>query len=101
MAKLIQLTLGKVAIVDDDDYVYLSKYTWSAQIKGDRCYAIGTVDGQVTYMHHCILSKREGYMVDHKDRNGSNNQKANLRYATAIQNTQNRGIKSNNTAGVS
>lgn len=99
VARLIQLTQGKVAIVDDDDYAYLSRFTWSASIKGDRCYAIATVNGRLTFMHHCILVPRVGFMVDHKDRNGSNNQKLNLRYATALQNTQNQGIKKNNTSG--
>jgi hypothetical protein len=37
-------------------------------------------------------------MVDHKDRNKLNNQKSNFRSATAIQNTANQSVMSNNTS---
>jgi hypothetical protein len=42
-------------------------------------------------MHRLILAPPDGMEVDHADRNGLNNRRANLRIATRAQNLQNRG----------
>lgn len=39
------------------------------------------------------------YLIDHIDRNGTNNKISNLRLATNKQNQENRGLGSNNTSG--
>lgn len=41
----------------------------------------------------------EGFIIDHKDGDGTNNRWNNLRLATNTQNSMNRGIQSNNTSG--
>ena len=44
-------------------------------------------------MHHAILGKpSSGLMIDHKDGNGLNNTRANLRVVTRQQNDWNRGF---------
>lgn len=95
--KEIKLTKGFVALVDDDDYERVNQFKWQYTISRDRktAYAIGLavdVDGKkkILNMHVFITGKR--YM-DHKDRNGLNNQKDNLRKATASQNMANRVLK--------
>ena len=38
--------------------------------------------------------------VDHRDQNNTNNDVKNLRWVTSVENSQNQGIKCNNTTGV-
>jgi hypothetical protein len=48
---------------------------------------------------YLINSLKVTYGIDHKDRDGLNNQKLNLRAATHSQNNANKGLKANNTSG--
>lgn len=90
MCKKISLTRGMFALVDDDDYEYLSKFKWRVQKQKNSCYASKyNPDGSETRMHREIVGAREGYDVDHIDGNGLNNQKENLREVTRRQNNQN------------
>lgn len=91
-----------LALVDDEDYqrvVSLGKWT-AHHIKGN-WYALTTTreNGikRNLYMHKLIATFPG--MVDHKNRNGLDNQKENLRPASASQNTANSKIPSNNTSG--
>lgn len=47
-----------------------------------------------------LLEKREGFLIDHKDRNRHNFQLENLRYATPTQNNANCGPRKRNVLGV-
>lgn len=94
--KEIQLTRGKVALVDDTDYGWLIQWKWHA-LKGKITYyaARRTPIGangksQYIYMHRAILGLGEGNGCDHKDRNGLNNQRNNLRECDQHQNNMNR-----------
>lgn len=89
--KLIPLTHGKFALVDDCDFDLVSKYRWSAhRHKTGTWYAERTVKGKVILMHRFILNPPDGMLVDHKDRDGLNNQRSNIRIATKSQNNANR-----------
>lgn len=93
--KTIPLTRGKVALVDDEDYEALSMFKWYAayfarsNVWRPMRYAIG--DKRV-YMHIQIMGKREGFEVDHRNRDGLDNQRDNLRWATKSQNAWNRRL---------
>lgn len=93
--KTIQLTKGQVALVDDEDFEILIKYSWYA-IKGKNTYYAATNVGgrknrKTLLMHRVILGIEEKEMVaDHKDHNGLNNQRDNLRRCTKSQNQYNR-----------
>ncbi len=50
-------------------------------------------------MHRLLIKIPNGFQIDHIDGNGLNNQKLNLRIATASQNQINRGKQKNNTSG--
>lgn len=95
--KLIPLTQGKFAQVDDEDFEWLSKYTWHAQLSTKVWYArtpikTGRNKYCITPMHRLIMgcTKGDGKIVDHKDHNGLNCQKNNLRFATKAENNVNR-----------
>ena len=101
--KEIPLTRGKVALVDDEDFEQLFQFQWYADLIRGRWYVmrIAGLRGRKRriYMHRDILGIPLGVEVDHKDGNGLNNQRYNLRPATHAQNLQNRGKPSSNTSG--
>lgn len=92
--KEIPLTQGMVAIVDDEDYDELSKYKWWVEKHGKhiiRYYARRKtyVDGHRIneFMHRTIMGQAG---IDHKNGNGLDNRRENLRVATQSQNMANR-----------
>jgi hypothetical protein len=91
--KLIPLTQGKFALVDDEDYEYLSKFKWHAKKQTrkhfpDYFYAARGKKGIL--MHREILNISEDQNVDHKNGNGLDNRKENLRPASQLENCRNR-----------
>ena len=97
--KLIKLSSrkhpGLFAKVDDEDYESLNQFSWYPQKSQHTFYAWASkwIGKQHIYfsMHRMILkitdSKLEG---DHKNSDGLDNQKDNLRIATRSQNSSNR-----------
>jgi len=85
------------AMVDDEDYDYLMQWNWSVSnqqnksiyaVKGG--YANGKNENKIR-MHRLILGITDSeILVDHKDGNGLNNQRSNIRVATRSQNNSNR-----------
>jgi hypothetical protein len=101
MSRLIPLTRGYFAIVDDQDYEELSKHKWHANIKSNnRVYPI-RYDAKLkrVAMHKDVLNHFDGSDVDHINGNTLDNRLCNLRICTRSQNTQNANKKSNNTSG--
>lgn len=89
--RLIPLTKGQVASVDDADFGELSRYSWFAW-KGPTCrswYAMGRVNGRHLYMHRFILKPPESVHVDHVNNNGLDNRRSNLRLANKSLNAVN------------
>jgi len=95
MAKEIQLTQGKVAIVDDEDYEYLNQWKWQAnQKKNKRFYAWRgkKIDGKykMIYLHRFILKLTDKKIfVDHANMDTLDNRKINLRICNRSQNAAN------------
>jgi hypothetical protein len=89
VAKTIPLTQGKVAIVDDEDFPLLSQWKW--YLHGGRC-AGRRWEGRphVLLMHRFIMNAPPGAQVDHRDNDPLNNQRSNLRLASASENMTNR-----------
>ena len=95
MVKEIPLTKEHVALVDDDDYVFLIQWDWYAKISsGNKLYAARSVNNKlkkgVITMHSVILPAPDGMEPDHINGNGLDNRRRNLRPATHQQNMWNR-----------
>lgn len=90
--KEIPLTKGHVALVDDRDFELVSRYKWYAfeAYKG-KVYASSREGWAALLMHRVILNAPKGVPVDHKDGNGLNNQRSNIRLVTWSENQFNRG----------
>lgn len=88
--KLIALTKGKYAAVDDADYGWLMKFRWYAKQTGKMWYACTTWGGKNFKMHRLLCPFEKGW-IDHINRNGLWNSRSNLRPATRSQNQANRG----------
>lgn len=105
--KEIPLTKGLVAFVDDEDFERLNRFKWTAQEQGKagdfyayRFEATGKGKRRKIYLHRLIAGEPKVLKVDHRDHNGLNCQKENLRHATNQQNSWNRR-PSINSRGVS
>lgn len=101
--KVIQLTKGFAAIVDDADFMELAQYRWCYSGKSNG-YAVrrkkfpdGTA--KLVYMHREIMGSPEGKEVDHRNRVRLDNRRENLRVSTHAQNCQNMGKFPSNKSG--
>ena len=97
--KEIQLSQGKVALVDDEEFESLNQYKWHAQKNRNIFYAVrnkGVAGKRAIQYMHVVIMGRKG--VDHIDRNGLNNQRNNLRFCTQSENCMNRSKGENCTS---
>ena len=97
---LIPLTQGKVAIVDDADFEWLSQFRWHYHHGGyaERNVPINGEYRMIT-MHREIMRTPLGMDTDHINGNKLDNRRENLRICTRHENTWNQPIRSNNTSG--
>lgn len=97
MSKLISLTQGQYAIVDDEDFKELNKHRWCTYYNKNRdTYIAKRNSKKVNGKQKSILMAREiigakkGEYVDHKNHDTLDNRKCNLRICTHQQNDMNR-----------
>ena len=100
--RLIPLTQGKFAKVDDADYQELISYNWIfnngyafRHLSLDR----STGKRSRIMMHRQLMNTPKGMDTDHINRDRLDNRRSNLRVCTRSQNMANKGLKSNNTTG--
>ena len=103
--KEILLTQGKKAIVDDEDFEGLNRFNWYALRIKQKWYAVRNIrinnKQTLVCMHREILNVPNNLQGDHKDGDGLNNQKENLRLATNQQNQYNKkNPNRNNKLGI-
>jgi AP2 domain/HNH endonuclease len=87
----IPLSQGKLAEIDAADLPLVESHSWHAVCSRGKWYAVTNVHterGRRLLRMHTLLIGRLG--CDHKDGNGLNNRRSNLRIATQSQNAKNR-----------
>lgn len=85
----IPLTRNQIAIVDVDDYELVNTRLWTAHNNYGNWYAIRKENGIDIKMHRLIMGFPPG-LVDHRNRDGLDNRRKNLRLATKSTNGMNR-----------
>jgi hypothetical protein len=101
--KKIELTKGKFAIVDDEDFEWLNQWKWQYDSHGYATRKLWIIGGkgktEKIYLHRLIMDNPTNKEVDHINRNKLDCRKSNLRLVTHSQNLLNRPANSNNTSG--
>lgn len=98
--KTIQIAPGVEAIVDDEDYLYLTSFYWHIDGKGYVRRNDNTTNPRSTIrMHQQVLPPKEGFQIDHINRNKLDNRKCNLRHVTLNEQARNVGARKNNSSG--
>jgi hypothetical protein len=94
MVMRIELTQGKEALVDDEDYERLAGRKWWAMHTHGHWYASSNYgrgpSGGNRMMHRVILDAPKELFVDHINGDGLDNRRCNLRLATRSENQRNR-----------
>jgi len=95
----VPLTQGYEALIDAADVPKVSKWNWCANVSRHQDGSIYTVYARRTdrasgrpvsiQMHRVIAGTPSGYDTDHRDCDGLNNRRSNLRTATKAQNQHN------------
>lgn len=91
----ISLGEGKFTIVSPEDYYLVRNYNWYLQGNGKKVYVfrneiIGPNRTRMVPMDRQIMGFPEGFLVDHRNGDGLNNLRSNLRKATYAENRRNR-----------
>ena len=92
----IPLSMGLVALIDDEDEDNVRRHKWHAVCTPTNrtCYAVANIHDGVTFrtvqMHRFIMSPPDDMQVDHINGEGLDNRRGNMRNVTRAQNQWNR-----------
>lgn len=79
------------AMVDDADHEALARYEWRLHGTWGHAYAVRIRDGKAEQLANAVMGDPPpGMLWDHKNGNGLDNRRDNLRLATPTQNNRNR-----------
>lgn len=100
----IIMASGEIAVVDLADLWKVERLTWNVSRNGRTSYVHAHGPTQSGHrpdikLHRLIMNAPRGVQVGHKDGNGLDNRRANLRLATHQQNTGNQKPSRVNTSG--
>ena len=102
--KQIELTQGKVALVDDCDFEWLNQWRWYPKrttYGGFAAQRSETKTNKTILMHRIIMNTPQGMDTDHINHDTLDNRRLNLRICTRSQNNHNRSRQRGNYKGVS
>ncbi len=91
------------ALVDNEDFEWLSQWKWCAWKGGNTRYVIRGISNRyikkAIRMHRIILDAPDNLEVDHINHNGLDNRRCNLRICTRSEQQHNRCNQKNSTSG--
>lgn len=86
--RFVPLTQGKFAKVDEADFADVSRWNWTYWCdRSGREYAIR---GESLFLHRYLMDANSDEKIDHKNGDGLDNRRENLRKATYAENNRNR-----------
>jgi hypothetical protein len=90
-------------IVEPQDYYHLCNFKWTLNGNGIKFYAVryarvGPGKTKTIRLHREIMDPPEGLLVDHRNNDGLDNRRANLRLATHSQNQCNKSKRKSKTS---
>ena len=104
--KILELSNGYQATVDDRDYEIVSKFKWTAQVSSRTVYAYrrqrySNSISEKIYLHRFILGllNDKSLEVDHVNGSGLDNRRINLRPCIGYENKRNVRIRLNSKSG--
>lgn len=101
--ELLKLNKGKFAKVDDADWEDVSRYKWLChEAANGRFYAVrgsGKSGIKVSLHRHILGLTDPKTLCDHRDLDGLNNQRGNLRTCNKSQNATNRKVDKRSKTG--
>lgn len=89
------MSRGLFAIVDEEDFEFLDKFTWSAKQDGRTFYAVTNVNKVEHKMHKVVMRVNVGedITIDHINGSGLTNTKDNLQIVSRSENQEKRRKK--------
>lgn len=85
----IPLSQGKVALIDESDLEIVSCHRWYCARRKHTCYAMTSIARGKVLMHRLLMNPGIDQEVDHRDGNGLNNQRSNIRVVSKHENMWN------------
>lgn len=96
-SRLIPLSSGQFAVVDAEDFERVNAFNWQVHKKPHTFYAFRTANKKEIKLHRFILGVTDrAISIDHRDGDGLNNRKSNLRMCTQAQNAMSRRRRKSN-----
>lgn len=81
--KVVELTRGHFAVVDNSDFCMVQQHRWCCvTTSASSVYAQSRIGGKVVYLHQFILGANEGKEVCHKNGCGLDCRRGNLFFGT-------------------
>lgn len=85
----VKLTRGLVTIIDAEDFEFVSQWKWCA-IRGHSTDYVSRRHGKTSVtLHRVLLNAPAGVHVDHRNSNGLDNRRENIRLCTPAENRRN------------
>lgn len=85
----VPLTRDKIAVIDEEDAPCVLPHHWCAAKPHRVWYAVSRINGEYTYLHRFIMQAVPRSRIDHKNGDGLDCTRANLRFVTNQENAFN------------